>query len=292
MNKEMKILVTGAKGQLGSAIVQELKKRGYKNIFPIDKDDLDISHEEEVNELVLKLKPDVIMHNAAYTQVDKAEKEQELVYKINVLGSKYLAYASKIINAKFVFISTDYVFDGKGNNFYEIDDKKNTLSVYGKSKSCAEDIIINLLDKYFIVRTSWVFSKTGNNFINTILKLISQGKKELNVVSDQIGSPTYADDLANLLINMIESEKYGIYHATNEGICSWAELALFVVNELKLDVKINFVSTKEYEKLVLNQAKRPLNSRLSKKSLLINGFSLLPSWQDAVRRCLNKKENN
>lgn len=284
MNKNLKILVTGVNGQLGYDCMRELKERGYTNILGIDKDDLDITNEEEVKKFISNYKPNIVMHNAAWTAVDKAEVYPDECYKVNALGTKYIAEACKEIDAKMIYISTDYVFDGKGDNYFEIDDNKNGLSVYGKTKSQGEDFVISILEKYFIIRISWVFGINGNNFIKTMLRLAALGKTELNVVCNQIGSPTYTFDLSKLMCDMMETEKYGVYHATNDGICSWAEFAEYIFEVAKKEVKVNYVTTEEYLRLVPNQAKRPLNSRMSKESLKKNGFILLPHWKDAVKR--------
>ena len=288
MNKSSKIIVTGVKGQLGYDCLRRLGEAGFTNVLGIDIEDLDITDEKAVNELVLKEKPEVFIHNAAWTAVDKAEQFAEQVYKVNALGPKYIAEACKKVNAKMVYISTDYVFDGKGTNFFEVNDKKDGLSVYGKTKSQGEDFVRASLDKYFIVRISWVFGINGNNFIKTMLKLADSGKKELNIVNDQIGSPTYTYDLAKLLVDMIQTEKYGVYHATNEGICSWAEFASYIFKAADKEVTVIPISTADYKKLVPSQADRPLNSRMSKSSLDEAGFPRLPKWQDAVDRYLKE----
>ena len=284
----MKILVTGIKGQLGYDCVKELSKRGYTEVLGIDIDDLDITDEQKVHEFINDYKPNIVMHNAAYTSVDKAEQNPEICYKVNALGTKYIAEACREVNATMVYISTDYVFSGKGENFYEVNDKKEGLSVYGKTKSEGEDFVLNTLTKYFVVRISWVFGINGNNFIKTMLKLAGLGKTELNVVSDQIGSPTYTADLAVLLCDMIETDKYGIYHATNEGICSWYEFAKKIFELSNINMKVNPITTDEYRKLVPNQAARPLNSRLSKKSLDKANFNRLPNWEYALERYLKE----
>lgn len=288
MSKTKKILVTGVNGQLGYDCVRELKKRGYTNVKGIDIDDLDITDETKVNQYILDYKPEIVMHNAAWTSVDKAEEMPDKVYAVNALGVKYIAEACKKCNSKLVYVSTDYVFDGKGNKEFETTDSKNGLSVYGKSKSQGEDYVTSILEKYFIVRISWVFGKNGNNFVKTMLKLADAGKKELNVVCDQIGSVTYTYDLSKLLCDMIETEKYGIYHATNEGFLSWAEFAVEIFKLANKDVKVNFVTTEEYKKMVPSQADRPLNSRMSKKSLIQAGFHSLPEWKDALKRYLEE----
>lgn len=283
----MKILVTGIKGQLGYDVMRELNERGYKNIRGIDIDDLDIADEVAVKNYIKEYSPNVIMHNAAWTQVDKAEDMPDLVYKVNALGPKYIAEAAKTVNAKMIYISTDYVFPGTGTEFYKPDDIKNALSIYGKTKSDGEDFVINTLDKYFIIRISWVFGINGNNFIKTMLRL-SETRSEINVVNDQIGSPTYTYDLSKLMCDMIETDKYGIYHATNEGICSWYDFAKYVFEVANVDIKVNPISTEDYQKQ-FKQAYRPLNSRMDKSKLEANGFNLLPSWQDAVKRYIKNE---
>ena len=283
--KQQKIIVTGAEGQLGIACIQELLNRGYTNVLGIDIDDLDLTNEKAVYDFFSKEKPSVIIHNAAWTSVDSAEKEPDLVYDINSNATKYLALISNYLNAKIIYISTDYVFDGNGDNPFETNDLKNGLSVYGKSKSLGEDYVINNNSKHFIVRTSWVFG-IGNNFVNTMIKMAKSGKTSLNVVNDQVGSVTYTNDLAFLLCDMIETEKYGIYHATNEGYLSWADFANEIFKLININCKVIPVSTEEYLRINPNQAKRPLNSRLSKKSLDDANFFRLPDWHDSLRRYL------
>lgn len=284
----MKICVTGVNGQLGFDCVKELTNRGYKEVRGIDIKDLDITNKEDVFNYIKSYKPDVIMHNAAYTAVDKAELNYDDCYKVNSLGTKYIAEAAKEIDAKMVYISTDYVFDGNKNGIYEISDQTSPLSVYGKTKLLGEEFVKSCLSKYFIVRISWVFGINGNNFVKTMLRLANEGKKELNVVSDQIGSPTYTADLAVLLCDMIETEKYGIYHATNEGYCSWYDFAKKIFELANKDIVVNPVTTAEYLKLVKQQAKRPMNSKMSKLCLDQAGFNRLPSWENASERYLKE----
>lgn len=291
MSKNMKILVTGVKGQLGYDCVRELKERGYTNVKGIDIDDLDLTKESDVKKYINEYKPDVIMHNAAWTAVDKAEEMPDKVYEVNALAPKYIAEACKEVNAKMVYISTDYVFNGLGDKPFNVDDPKEGLSVYGKTKSQGEDFVTSTINNYFIVRISWVFGKNGNNFVKTMLKLANMGKTELNVVSDQIGSVTYTYDLSKLLCDMIETDKYGIYHATNEGYISWAEFASEIFKQANKNVKVNHVTTEEYLKMVPQQAKRPLNSRMSKESLDKAGFKRLPDWKDALNRYLKELED-
>ena len=290
LDKYSKILVTGFAGQLGFDCVRELKSRGYTNVAGIDIKDLDLTDEIKVTDYITQFSPDVVMHNAAWTAVDKAEEMPEKVKAINTMAPKYIAEACKMVGAKMVYISTDYVFDGLGDKPFEIDSPRTGLSVYGKTKSEGEDMVRETLDEHFIVRISWVFGKNGNNFVKTMLKLAAMGKTELNVVSDQIGSVTYTYDLSRLLVDMIETEKYGTYHATNEGFISWAEFAEEIFRQKGLNIKVNHVSTDEYSMLVPNQAKRPLNSRMSKKSLDEAGFKRLPDWKDALARYLKEIE--
>lgn len=274
------ILVTGANGQLGFDVVKELNRRNIECVG-IGREELDIADGTAVSEYITKLKPECVIHCAAYTSVDKAEDEEEVCTKVNVYGTENIAKACKKIDAKMIYISTDYVFDGDGHLPFEIDGNKKPLSVYGKTKYQGELKVQEILNKYFIVRISWVFGINGNNFIKTMMKL-GKEKESLNVVCDQIGSPTYTFDLAPLLCDMAESEKYGVYHATNEGFCSWAEFACEIMEKSNLTCKINPIPTSEYK----TKALRPLNSRLSKKSLMDNGFKVLPTWKDALKRYL------
>lgn len=289
ITKDSRILVTGVKGQLGYDCLRELQERGYHNVRGIDIEDLDITDEEAVMSYISQYKPDVVMHNAAFTAVDKAEELKEKVYQVNALGPKYIAKACKEVGALMFYISTDYVFNGLGDKPFEVDDPKEGLSVYGKTKAQGEDFVKEILKRYFIIRISWVFGINGKNFIKTMLSLADRGLKQLNVVSDQIGSPTYTYDLSKLMCDMMVSDRYGIYHATNEGYCSWAEFAAFIFKEANIEMKINPVTTIEYRKLVPNQADRPYNSRMSKESLTKAGFKRLPSWQDATSRYIHNE---
>lgn len=282
--KDKKILVTGVKGQLGYDVVKELQKQSFIHVLGIDKDELDITDEKKVNDFIRDYHPDIVIHCAAYTSVDKAEEENDLAYKVNSLATKYIASSCKEIDATMLYISTDYVFDGKGDKFFETDDLKNGLSVYGKSKSEGEEYVKSILNKFFIVRISWVFGINGNNFVKTMIRLSESKKDKITVVDDQIGSPTYTKDLSVLIAQMIQTEKYGIYHATNEGVCSFFEFASQIMKMIKSKTEVVKISSEEYRNLVPNQAERPLNSRLSKKSLVDNGFSLLPDWKDALKR--------
>ena len=280
----MKVIVTGVKGQLGYDVVRELKKRSYDDVLGIDFDDLDITDSQSVKEVMKKENPDVIVHCAAYTAVDKAEDNEALCYDVNVNGTKYLVDAAKTHDAKFVYISTDYVFSGDKDGLYNIDDIPNPKSVYGQTKYLGEIETLKH-SKHFIIRISWVFGKNGNNFIKTMLRLGNE-RNELNVVSDQVGSPTYTYDLSRLIVDMIETDKYGIYHATNEGICSWYEFASEIFKQADINIDLKPIMTSQYP----TKAKRPRNSSMSKQRLVDNGFNLLESWQDAVKRYLKEIE--
>jgi len=274
----MKYLVTGANGQLGYEIAKELRLRGITDILATDSAQMDITNKEQVEDVIKGYKPDVIFHCAAWTAVDKAEEEQEKCFAVNVNGTENIAKVAKEIDAKMFYISTDYVFDGTKDGLYGVNDEVNPKSVYGKTKYLGEEKVRNNV-KHFIVRISWVFGINGNNFIKTMLKL-SETRNELNVVSDQFGSPTYTVDLAKLLVDMSNTEKYGTYHANNEGFCSWAQFAEYIFKVNGVDMKVNYVTSEEYPQ----KAYRPRNSRLSKESLTENGFDLLPTWENAVDR--------
>lgn len=282
----MKFFITGVNGQLGYDVKRELLERGYTDILAPTRVDLDITNEDAVKKMIREYRPSVIFHCAAYTAVDKAEEEQEKCYQVNVLGTKYLTEAAKEVGAKIIYISTDYVFDGTKEGIYQIEDKVNPVNYYGKTKYLGENFIREY-DNHIIVRISWVFGINGKNFIRTMLNL-AESHKELNVVCDQIGSPTYTKDLAGLLVNMFLSNVKGLYHVTNEGYCSWYEFAEFIFKESRKKVKVHPILTKDYKTI----AKRPLNSKLSKESLDDIGMKRLPEWQDAVKRYIHelKKE--
>jgi dTDP-4-dehydrorhamnose reductase len=278
----MKILVTGYTGQLGFDIVQ----RGYKlglNMVGIGSNDLDITNRVKVIDYVKEMNPDAIIHCAAYTAVDKAEDDRNACWHVNVEGTKNLAQTAKDIGAKFMYISTDYVFNREGESPYKESDKPNPIGYYGLTKFEGEQVVQQLLNNCFIVRVSWVFGINGNNFVKTMLRL-AESRNELNVVGDQIGSPTYTFDLARLLIDMIQSDKFGIYHVSNEGFCSWAEFATEIFRQANINVKVNSISTEDYP----TRAVRPKNSRMSKQKLIDNGFVPLPRWQDAIEHYLNE----
>ena len=283
-NKELiMILITGAAGQLGADIARELSERGIAymgaDINGQGMIKLDIARPEAVRDCLLKHKPRCVIHCAAYTAVDKAEDEPELCMSVNAAGTEALASICREIDAKLLYISTDYVFGGEGLTPYETDSPKTPLSVYGRSKLLGEEAVMRHISKFYIVRTSWVFGGEGSNFVNTMLRL-AKTNSEINVVGDQIGSPTYTADLAALLCDMALSERYGVYHATNEGFCSWAEFAGEIMRLAGSKCKVNPISTEQYP----TKAIRPKNSRLSKASLDIAGFARLQQWQDALKQ--------
>lgn len=274
------VLITGILGQLGFDLAKELNKRGVEYVAP-SLEELELTTEAGAKNFILNKKPDIVAHCAAYTAVDKAESEAELAITVNGLGTRWVAEACREVGAKMIYISTDYVFGGDGKTPYEVDDEKKPVNVYGRSKLLGEDAVNAIVDKHFIVRTSWVFGINGHNFIKTMLKL-AETKKKINVVNDQIGSPTYTPDLSKLLADMAATEKYGTYHATNEGFCSWAEFSREIFKQAGLDVEVDGIPTIEYP----TPARRPFNSRLSKKSLDEAGFERLPTWQNALARYL------
>lgn len=278
----MKILVTGYTGQLGYDVVREGLNRGL-DIIGIGSMDLDITNEQQVLQYVKEVHPDAIIHCAAYTAVDKAEDDKEKCWDVNVEGTRNLVNVSKQIGARFMYISTDYVFNGKGETPFFETDSIEPIGYYGLTKLEGEKIVQAILPESFIVRISWVFGLNGNNFVKTMLRL-AETKDELNVVADQIGSPTYTLDLSKLLIDMIQTPKFGIYHATNEDFCSWAEFAQEIFFQSGKKVKVNPIKTEEYP----TRAARPKNSRLSKQKLIDNGFEPLRSWKSALNHYLKE----
>lgn len=280
----MKVLVTGVKGQLGFDICRILSDRGIEH-RGADIEDFDITNEAAVADYIGAYRPDAVIHCSAFTAVDKAEDEIELCTRVNTDGPANIARAAAAVGAKMMYISTDYVFPGTGEDFYSPDDPTGPLSVYGKTKLGGELAVREILDEHFIVRISWVFGINGANFVKTMLRL-SQTRSDLNVVCDQIGSPTYTYDLAKLLCDMIVTDKYGTYHATNEGICSWAEFAAAIMELSGANTVIHPIPSDEYPA----RAPRPLNSRMSKDKLEAAGFCRLPHWKDALCRYLAELE--
>ena len=278
----MKILITGATGQLGHDCVEECRARGHE-VHGVSSELFPLSDENVMRAVLEAVEPDAILHAAAYTAVDKAEDEPSLCRKVNAAGTEILARLARERDTKLLYISTDYVFPGTGDAPYETNALTAPHNVYGASKLAGEEAVQQHLDKYFIVRISWVFGAHGKNFVKTMLEL-AKTHKSLSIVADQIGSPTYTRDLAPLLADMLESEKYGIYHATNEGFCSWAKFAAEIFRQAGKDVNVTSVPSHMYP----TKAVRPKNSRLSKKSLDETGFHRLPTWQDAVGRFLEE----
>lgn len=301
----MKTLVTGVNGQLGHDVMLELQKRGYEAVgcgsspeyrgmadavAKLPYVSLDITDDAAVDRVLQEIKPDCVCHCAAWTAVDAAEKSEnkDKVFAVNVDGTRNLARACQALDAKFMYISTDYVFNGQGTEPWKADSQEFApLNVYGKSKLYGELAVKELLTKYFIVRIAWVFGRNGNNFVKTMLK-VGKNHDTLRVVNDQIGTPTYTADLARLLVDMLETEKYGTYHATNEGeYISWYDFAREIFRQAGYSTKVIPVTTEEYG---LSKARRPFNSRLDKSKLKEQGFQPLPDWRDGVRRYLEELE--
>ena len=295
--KLMKVFVTGVGGQLGHDVMLELVSRGYEaigsDLAPTNDTydhyiPMDITDPDSVQAVIRQADPDVVIHCAAWTAVDLAEEKEDLVRSINATGTQHIADVCKALDCKMIYISTDYVFDGQGQTPWMPDQKNYApLNIYGQTKLEGELAVANTLDKYFIVRIAWVFGRNGNNFIKTMLNL-SNKYDSLRVVCDQIGTPTYTLDLSRLLVDMAETEKYGYYHATNEGgYISWYEFACEIFKQANKSMTVTPVTTAEYG---LSKAARPFNSRLDKSKLVENGFTPLPHWQDALSRYLQEIE--
>jgi dTDP-4-dehydrorhamnose reductase len=301
----VKTLVTGVNGQLGHDVMLELQKRGYEAVgcgsspeyrgmadavAKLPYVSLDITDDAAVDRVLQEIKPDCVCHCAAWTAVDAAEEPEnkDKVFAVNMDGTRNLARACQALDAKFMYISTDYVFNGQGTEPWKADSQEFApLNVYGKSKLYGELAVKELLEKYFIVRIAWVFGRNGNNFVKTMLK-VGKNHDTLRVVNDQIGTPTYTADLARLLVDMLETEKYGTYHATNEGgYISWYDFATEIFRQAGYSTKVIPVTTEEYG---LSKARRPFNSRLDKSKLKEQGFQPLPDWRDGVRRYLEELE--
>ncbi len=274
----MKVVVTGSRGQLGTDVVLRLGELGFEAVgaaLPL----FDITDKSAVDAFITKEKPDAIIHCAAYTSVERAENDYDLCRRVNAEGTANVAAAAEKVGAKLVYVSTDYVFGDNGTEPLETDAPKNPMNVYGKTKLEGEQLAQQLCSRCFVARTSWVFGLYGGNFVRTIM-WVGKKKKSLSVVDDQIGTPTYTRDLAVLLCDMIQTEKYGVYHTTNEGFCSWAEFAKLIVRLSGVETEVVPVPTEGYPTV----AKRQKNSRLSKASLDEAGFFRLPTWQDALER--------
>lgn len=279
----MKILVTGYNGQLGHDIVELAKREGIEAIG-LTSEDMDITDRQKVEEVMTKYKDvDAMIHCAAWTAVDKAEDEVEACRKVNRDGTQNIVDMCRKFDIPMMYFSTDYVFDGEGDKPWKVDDHKDPLNVYGETKYEGEKIV-ETLPKYFIIRISWVFGVNGNNFINTMIRL-GKEHEEVSVVSDQVGSPTYTKDLAKLALDMIQTDHYGVYHATNQGYCSWYDFACEIFKQMNMDVKVKPVTSDAFP----TKAKRPKNSRMDQTCLTENGFDLLPTWQDALKDYLVAK---
>ncbi|WP_337098188.1 dTDP-4-dehydrorhamnose reductase [Paenibacillus sp. YIM B09110] len=273
---KLKILVTGANGQLGRELA--LWTTDAADIIGFSREDLDITSSEQCKTILKRFKPDVVIHCAAYTAVDKAESEPDAAFLVNEAGTRILAEATAAMDAKLCYISTDYVFDGTSSSPYEEQDQPNPQTVYGKSKLAGEVAVQSVLERYFIVRTSWVFGNYGNNFVKTMLNLAGE-RDHLTVVTDQVGSPTYTYDLASFLIELVQTEHYGIYHASNTGSCSWFEFAEAIFEESKQKVKLEPCTTAEFPR----PAPRPANSVMAHGAILANGLQDLRSWREALK---------
>lgn len=278
----MKVFVTGVKGQLGYDVMNELEKQGLEGIG-VDIDEMDITDADQVNKVIKEAAPDAVIHCAAYTAVDAAEDNEEICRKVNAQGTENIAKVCEELDIKMMYISTDYVFNGQGERPWEPDDEREPLNVYGQTKYEGELAIEEHVKKFFTVRIAWVFGVNGKNFIKTMLNL-GKTHDHLTVVDDQTGSPTYTYDLARLLVDMIQTDKYGRYHATNEGLCTWYEFACEIFKQAGMNVSVAPVSSDEYPA----KAKRPSNSRMDKSKLTANGFQPLPTWQDALSRYLKE----
>lgn len=280
----MKVFVTGVKGQLGYDVMNELASRGIEAVG-VDIEEMDITNADQVRKVITKVAPDAVIHCAAYTAVDAAEDNVDICRKVNAEGTENIAKVCEELDIKMMYISTDYVFNGKGSRPWKPDDEREPLNIYGQTKYEGELAVEKHVKKFFTVRIAWVFGVNGKNFIKTMLNL-GKTHDHLTVVNDQTGSPTYTYDLARLLVDMIQTEKYGRYHATNEGLCTWYEFACEIFKQAGMKVSVAPVSSDEYPA----KAKRPENSRMDKSKLVENGFTPLPSWQDALSRYLKEIE--
>jgi dTDP-4-dehydrorhamnose reductase len=272
----MKVVVTGAAGQLGQDVLLELERKNHQ-AFGVDRQQLDITKEEDVLAFISKVKPDVILHCAAYTNVDAAEENENAAYQVNAAGTENLAKAAKLNGSKVMYISTDYVFDGTANEPYEVDEPTQPLGAYGRTKLAGEQLLQKHLDEFFIVRTAWVFGVYGNNFVKTMIRL-GKERGEVGVVHDQVGSPTYTVDLAKFMVELMETDKYGIYHATNSGVCSWYEFAVEIFKQANMNVTVNPLTSDQFPR----PAARPKYSVLSKKMIEQQGLKPLRDWKEAL----------
>lgn len=278
----IRVLVTGVNGQLGYDVIRRLKRDNFE-CLGVDINDFDITDEDATSRFITEYNPDVVVHCSAYTAVDKAENDRDKCDEVNVVGAANIAKACKAIDAKMVYVSTDYVFNGEGDQPFETDSPTAPKSIYGTTKLAGEVACHAILDKLFVVRTSWVFGVNGNNFVKTMLKL-AQDRSEISVVCDQIGSPTYTVDLADFIFYIITTNKYGVYHCSNEQYCSWYDFACEIFAQAGKNVAVKPITTEEFKAV----ADRPKNSRLSKKCLEECGYGKMPDWQDALKRFLTE----
>ncbi|MEH7250206.1 dTDP-4-dehydrorhamnose reductase [Neobacillus niacini] len=278
----MRVVVTGAAGQLGQDVLLELGRKNHQ-AFGTDRQQLDITNEEDVIAYISEVKPDVILHCAAYTNVDGAEANEETAYHINAAGTEYLAKAAKLNGAKMLLVSTDYVFDGTATEPYEVDEPTKPLGAYGRTKLAGEQLLQKHLEQFFIVRTAWVFGVYGKNFVKTMIRL-GKERGEIGVVYDQVGSPTYTVDLAQFMVQLMETDKYGIYHATNSGVCSWYEFAVEIFKQSDLNVKVNPLTSDQFP----TPAARPKYSVLSKEKISEIGLTPLRDWKEALAAYLKE----
>ncbi|MGG3180561.1 dTDP-4-dehydrorhamnose reductase [Priestia megaterium] len=271
-----KVLITGANGQLGKELVELFTAKGFE-VYGFGRDKMDITNQAQVQEVISTLKPNIILHSAAHTQVDLAESEPEQAFSINAYGTRNVAVAAEAVGAKLVYVSTDYVFDGTADEPYNEFSPTSPLGVYGKSKLAGEQFVRDLHSKFFIVRTSWVYGKHGANFVKTMLKL-GEERKEISVVADQIGCPTYTLDLANAILELVDTEKYGVYHISNSGSCSWYEFAKAIFENTDLDIKVIQCTTLDFPRV----AARPAYSVFEHMSIKLNDFTPMRSWQEGL----------
>lgn len=282
----MKLIVTGANGQLGKDVVRLAKQQGFE-VYGFGREEMDVTSLEQVRKHVKTIKPDAIIHCAAYTKVDLAEEEIEQAYRVNAGGTRNVAVSGEEIGAKVCYISTDYVFDGTSSSPYQEYDRTNPLNVYGKSKLAGEELTKTLCSKYFIVRTSWVYGQEGHNFVKTMLRLAKE-RKEISVVDDQIGSPTYTVHLAGFLLQLVRSDYYGVYHASNTGSCSWYEFAKAIFQYANLDIAVKPIPTEQFPV----KAKRPKFSVLNHIAIRTNGFDPLPHWQEGLKEFFMRNDES
>ncbi|WP_280170426.1 dTDP-4-dehydrorhamnose reductase [Priestia megaterium] len=271
-----KVLITGANGQLGKELVELFTAKGFE-VYGFGRDKMDITNQAQVQEMISTLKPNIVLHSAAHTQVDLAESEPEQAFSINAYGTRNVAVAAEAVGAKLVYVSTDYVFDGTNDEPYNEFSPTSPLGVYGKSKLAGEQFVRDLHSKFFIVRTSWVYGKHGANFVKTMLKL-GKERKELSVVADQIGCPTYTLDLAHAILELVDTQKYGVYHISNSGSCSWYEFAKEIFNISGITVQVNPCTTADFPR----PAARPSYSVFAHTAIYLNNFTKMRSWEDAL----------